>query len=214
MASASFKIVNLSSVITNNKSTYIPKLSEDDPEEPGAWTATGDQFKVPYVFKTLFSGEELKFEDMCETKSVQSALYLDMNENLPENEHNYIFVGKVGQFCPIKPGCEGGILYRFAGTDENGNAKYAAAEGTKGWRWKESEIVRTLGLENQIDLNYWRSLVDGAIETINEFGDVEKFRSPEPYELPDFEKDIEEPLPWNETDNGKDPSKDFMNPPA
>ena len=50
----------------------------------GKWTATGTQFQIPYVFKKLFSGEEITFEDMCETKSVSSSLYLDMNENLPD----------------------------------------------------------------------------------------------------------------------------------
>ena len=49
------------------------------------WTATGTQFQVPYVFKTLFSHEELNFGDLCETKSVtKGAIYLDMNERLPD----------------------------------------------------------------------------------------------------------------------------------
>ena len=52
--------------------------------EPTRWAATGAQFQHPYVFKHLFSGEEIKFEDLCETKTVTSALYLDMNENLSD----------------------------------------------------------------------------------------------------------------------------------
>ena len=52
--------------------------------EPTRWTATGAQFQHPYVFKTLFSHEDLDFMDLCETKSVTSALYLDMNENLTD----------------------------------------------------------------------------------------------------------------------------------
>ena len=49
------------------------------------WTITGDAFKNPYLFKTLFSGEPIEFKDMCETKSVKdAAMYLDMNENLPD----------------------------------------------------------------------------------------------------------------------------------
>ena len=52
--------------------------------EPTRWTATGAQFQHPYVFKTLFSHESLEFQDLCETKSVTSALYLDMNENLSD----------------------------------------------------------------------------------------------------------------------------------
>ena len=43
------------------------------------------QFAVPYVFKTLFSREPIKFKDLCETKSVaKGELYLDMNESLPD----------------------------------------------------------------------------------------------------------------------------------
>ena len=53
-------------------------------EGSGKWSATGTQFQVPYVFKKLFSKEPIEFDDMCETKSVTSALYLDMNESLPD----------------------------------------------------------------------------------------------------------------------------------
>ena len=38
--------------------------------------------------------------------------------------HNYRFIGKVGQFCPIKDGCGGGLLMR----EKDG--KYYAATGT------------------------------------------------------------------------------------
>ena len=60
---------------------YIPK---DCKKHPGEWTPTGEQFLVPYVKKTLFSKEPLKFKDMCEVKSVKTAIYLDMNEELPQ----------------------------------------------------------------------------------------------------------------------------------
>ena len=52
--------------------------------EPTRWAATGAQFQHPYVFKHLFSGEEIRFEDLCETKTVTSALYLDLNERLSD----------------------------------------------------------------------------------------------------------------------------------
>lgn len=61
-----------------NRAVYVAK------ERNGHWTATGAQFAVPYVFKTLFSHEPIIFEDLCETKSVTSALYLDFNESLPD----------------------------------------------------------------------------------------------------------------------------------
>lgn len=145
---------------------YIPG---DNYGHGGKWTATGAQFAVPYVFKTLFSHEEIVFADLCETKSVTTALYLDMNENLPEDEHDYQFVGRTGQFCPMKPGTGGGVLLR----EKDG--KYSAVGGTKGYRWLESEIVSNLGKEGDIDRRYYAALVDDAIASISEYGDCEAF---------------------------------------
>ena len=67
-----------------NDSVYIAKLDKDDPDNPGKWIAVGTQFQQPYVFKKLFSKEDITFKDYCETKTVTSALYLDMNEGLPD----------------------------------------------------------------------------------------------------------------------------------
>lgn len=61
---------------------YVPG---DNKKHGGEWTATGKQFAVPYVYKTLFSHEKIEFEDMCETFSVSKGdIYLDTNENLPD----------------------------------------------------------------------------------------------------------------------------------
>ncbi len=208
-----------------NDAVYIAKYK--DGKHAGEWTATGTQFQVPYVFKTLFSKEKLVFGDMCETKSVKDALYLDMNEDLPDvceweelrgyrdkfpdwttvesqkadkasrilsaysdisdeeladkiaQGHNYRFIGKVGQFCPIKPGCGGGVLYR--GKD----GKYYAATGTKGYRWLESEMVKELGKETDIDRSYYDRLVDEAIANISQYGDFEWFTSDDPHISPE-----------------------------
>ena len=153
-----------------NDAVYIAKYKDGD------WTATGTQFAVPYVFKKLFSKENIAFEDMCETKSVSTALYLDMNENLPEDEHNYIFIGKVSSFCPIKPGCGGGELLR-EGKDKEGNIKYSSATGAKGYRWLESEMVKELHKEDDIDRSYYDKLVDDAAASISSYGDLEWFVS-------------------------------------
>lgn len=99
-----------------------------------------------------------------------------------QDGHNYIFVGRVGQFCPIKPGCHGGILYR----KNEGN--YYAAPGTKGYRWLESESVRTLGLESDIDTSYYNKLVDDAVDAISFYGDFEWFVSDDPYVGPPYDK--------------------------
>lgn len=163
-----------------NDSVYIAKYK--DGKQAGKWTATGTQFAVPYVFKTLFSKEEILFDDLCETKTVTSALYLDMNEKLKEGDHDYKFVGKVGSFCPIKPGFGGGLLMR-EGTDKEGNVKYSSATGAKGYRWLESELVYVnKDLRKNIDRSYYDKLVDGAVETISKHGDFEWFVSDEPYE--------------------------------
>lgn len=203
-----------------NDAVYIAKYK--DGKHAGEWTATGTQFQVPYVFKKLFSKEPIEFEDMCETKSVTSALYLDMNEGLPDvselekelerivkrakefgvtmdlsgnsgdaeldplvkeiaKGHNYHFIGKVGQFCPIKPGCGGGILLRETENKKTGEKGYAAATGSKGFRWLESEMVRELGKENDIDRTYYNNLVDEAVKSLSSYGDFERFVADEPF---------------------------------
>ena len=192
-----------------NNAVYVAKLAEDDPEAPGQWTATGTQFQVPYVFKKLFSKEPIEFEDLCETKEVKnSAIYLDMNESLPEGEHDYHFIGRVGNFCPIKPGCGGADLVRTS-TGKDGTVKYDSVTGTKGYRWLESETVKILGKEKDIDRSYYDEMVNAAIygkgtckdrkPGISDFGDFEHFVADEPYVAPsiegiDFPPD--EDMPW------------------
>ena len=166
-----------------NDAVYVCKYTEDQENEDmaGKWDATGKQFQIPYVFKTLFSHEDIEFEDVCETKNVNTALYLDLNEDLPEGEHNYAFVGKTGQFCPIKKGCGGGLLM----TEKNG--KYSFAQASKGYRWLESETVRDLHKEDDIDASYYEKLVDKALKKINEFGNYEDFVSEKPYKTVVYE---------------------------
>lgn len=212
-----------------NDAVYIAKYK--DGKHAGEWTATGTQFQVPYVFKKLFSRESIEFEDMCETKSVTSALYLDLNENLPQldarelkelddldkawhsdapedwdvilkkygydseyaggrysdlrkkndTSHDYHFVGKVGQFCPIKPGCGGGLLLRETENKKTKEKGYAAATGSKGYRWLESEMVRELGKQDDIDRGYYNGLVDEAVKSLSSYGDFERFIADEPF---------------------------------
>ena len=156
---------------------YIP---DDIYDHEGQWTATGKQFQVPYVFKTLFSHEKIVFKDLCEVFSTQTALYLDMNEKLGEGEHDYRFIGSIGEFCPVLPGTGGGVLLRSQ------DDKYNAVAGTKKpgkipkgeidvYYWMESETVKLLGLEDKIDKSYYNALVNDAIETISQFGDFEQF---------------------------------------
>lgn len=212
---------------------YVPKKNA---KKGGTWDATGKQFQVPYVFKTLFSKEPIEFDDMCETFSVKSALYLDMNEKLPDvsmlekkldkletdykkgkisdtlfepeakeliegiaEGHDYHFVGKVGQFCPILPGKGGGLLRR----EQNGN--YYAATGTTGYRWLESESIRGLpDAESYIDKSYYNKLVDDAVDAISKYCDFEWFVSDDPYiptprdDFMNIPEDAPEEVPWDD----------------
>jgi hypothetical protein len=160
-----------------NNAVYIAKYK--DGKKAGQWTATGKQFQVPYVYKKLFTKEPIEFDDICETIAVTKGdLYLDRNEDLPEDEHNYHFVGRVGSFCPIKPGCNGGILWRkhedklFAppGTLKDPKKKIP-------YRWLEAEMVKELDKQDDIDLSFYNKLVDDAVDAISEYGDFEMFVS-------------------------------------
>lgn len=183
-----------------NDAVYIAKYQTPHTDKKTGkdiwWTATGAQFAVPYVFKKLFSRDPITFDDMCETKAVSSSLYLDMNEELPEGDHDYHFVGKVGLFCPIKSGCGGGELVR-EGTDKEGNVKYSSATGAKDFRWLESETVQILGKEKDIDRSYYDKLVNAAVESISQYGDFERFVAEEPYKsLPGIDFPPDEDPPW------------------
>lgn len=185
-----------------NDAVYVAKFK--DGKHAGEWTATGAQFAVPYVFKKLFSKEPIEFEDMCETKSVSTALYLKEPESIIDldtgkeivlgKSDEPDFVGRIGLFCPIKPGHGGKELLRVS-KDKDGNVKYDAATGTKGYYWLESEAVKTLGKEDDIDRSYYDKLVDNAIETISQYGDFNWFVA---------DDSSEHVAPWEASENPED----------
>ena len=114
-----------------------------------------------------------------------------MNAKIADG-HDYRFVGRVGQFCPIKPNNNGGILYRIL------DGKTFAPPGslkTKNdpYRWLESESVKLLGKEDAIDDTFYRKLVDDAVANISKHVDFEWFVSNDPY-IPANQK-IED-IPW------------------
>ena len=196
-----------------NNTVYIAKYK--DGKHAGEWTATGTQFQIPYVFKKLFSREEITSEDMCETKSVTSALYLDMNEDLPDvseeekayikllkdvsdtsrladpmteefqeferlgkiisDGHSYVFVGKVGQFCPIKPGCNGGLLLREV-TDkrlvQRAMPQPLGLRAIVGWSLKWPNIWRKRTISTGATMMPWlikRFMTFLSLEILNSF---------------------------------------------
>ena len=171
---------------------YTPEKNGEHSKE---WTATGTQFQIPYVFKTLFSHEPIVFADLCQTKTVsKGAIYLDKNEDLPEGEHNYIFVGRVGSFCPVKPGSGGALLVRESGVNDAGEKTYAAVTGTKGYRWLESEMVHELQMEDMVDRSYFDKMADDAADAIAKHGDFEWFVADDAGEPPWQKPD----MPWTD----------------
>jgi len=138
------------------------------------WTATGTQFKVPYVFKKLFSKEKIEFEDLSEVKQVKSALYLNMNESTGKDDLK--FIGRVGNFSPVVSGAGGGLLVKPV-VKNDGSTSYDAVTGTKGYRWLEAEVVEELDLKDSIDYSYYNKMVDDAVSSINKYGDFEWFTS-------------------------------------
>lgn len=152
-----------------NDAVYIAHGSALSASHAGEWTATGKQFQIPYVFKALFSKEDILFNDYCVTQSTKDSLYLDFDEGLPEGEHKYVFVGRVGSFVPVREGCGGGKLYRCK------DNKYYYAAGCRGYRWKESEVVLQLEKQDEIDKTYFINLANEAKAAIEQYGDFEAF---------------------------------------
>jgi len=166
-----------------NNAVYIAKYkwSDDKDTKPGTWTATGTQFRVPYVFKSLFSKQPLTFDDFCVTQeSKTGALYLDFGN---EAEHDYRFVGKVGQFTPVK---NGGSLVAKRINKKTGETTYVATPGSTGYKWIESETIRNdfdMAQKNDIlDMSYFKALTDAAIASIENYGGFEWFVSDIPYD--------------------------------
>lgn len=146
-----------------NDAVYVAKKGD-------SWDAVGAQFQHPFVFKSLFSNEDLEFDDYCEGRSViQGTMYLDLDhhqENREKDYHNMKHLGKTGRFVPVEEG--GGILYRVK------DDKYYAVTGTKGHLWIEAEIAKALS-DVKVDMTYFNKLKDEAIATINNFGSFEQF---------------------------------------
>jgi Family of unknown function (DUF5906) len=155
-----------------NDAVYIAKVGwapKGSKLKPGDWNAIGAQFAHPYVYKTLFTKEDVTFDDLTELRTVVgAALYLDFGDGNP-----HTFIGRAGSFVPVLPGTGGGTLLR--GTA--GNDVYHSASGTKGYSWREAATVKELGLTETIDMGYFRKLTDDAVAKIYEFGDFEWFTS-------------------------------------
>ena len=104
---------------------------------------------------------------------VTSRTFLEDLKHIEEESHNFIFVGRIGEFVPVVEG--GGILVR----EQDGKMK--AVTGTKGYRWVESENVKD-NPNYKINLEYYRGLVDNALDDLAKYGDPEWFCSDAKYD--------------------------------
>ena len=130
----------------------------------GKWHATGAQFADPYVFKTLFSKEPLKFDDVTIKKTVTTSIHVNTGT---DEEPEMRYIGRSGAFVPVVQG--GGTLWR----EKDG--KFSALAGTKGYRFVEAETMKEVGLDGPIDYSYFRALSDKARDTIAKWTDPAAF---------------------------------------
>ena len=146
-----------------NDAVYVARDGE-------RWTAVGAQFQHPYVFKTLFSGEDISFSDLCEARTVvQGVMYIDFDAAqkpaaLPRGSMHY--VGRTGLFVPVTKESGGGVLLRVK------DDKSYAVTGTKGHLWVEAGVAEN-NPNIEIDMSYFYNLVDAARKTIERFGSFE-----------------------------------------
>lgn len=83
--------------------------------------------------------------------------------------HDYQFVGRVGTFLPVKPGYDGGYLYRVK------NDKYYAVAGTSGYCWLETEYAMGKYGTECINMDYYSDMADQAIADISKYVDFDWF---------------------------------------
>ena len=101
--------------------------------------------------------EKLRKKDLPESKDRIAALETYISE-----QHNYKFIGRVGQFVPIRPGFGGGELLC------NRDDKYVAVSGTTGYRFKEYAYVIANHLEHEIDMSFYDEMCDELKKDISD----------------------------------------------
>lgn len=150
-----------------NDAVYIAREGKPSRGE-AKWTAVGAQFQHPYVFKTLFAGGDITFDDLCETKQVtKGAMFLDFENREAPTADQMQFVGRTGRFTPVTPESGlGGTLYRV---DED---RRHAVSGTKGYLWMEAALAKYQwpDIKDSIDMSYFDALVEKAENEIDKYG--------------------------------------------
>lgn len=143
-----------------NKAVYVAR-------ENGKWSAVGAQFQHSYVFKKLFTHEEITFADLCEAKNVvKGSMYLDFTNAETPDISKMVHVGRTGNFVPVLN--HGATLYRVQ--DE----KAFHVTGTKGHFWVEADVAKN-DPKLEVDETYFEGLAQAAIEAIDYYTHFESF---------------------------------------
>lgn len=162
--------------IFEHEATYDRMLLANDAvyiaHDKDGWHATGKQFQEPLVFKTIFSGDPLDLEDVAQTRSVTTRMFLEFGED------DRKFVGRVGSFLPVVSGTPGAgrLVRENHRTDKEGNEliSYGDVSGCKGYLWLDYEDVQG-DWRDVYDDRYGRQLVDAAMDQIRKWTDVDAF---------------------------------------
>ena len=162
--------------VFEHEATYDRMLLANDAvyiaHDKDGWHATGKQFQEPLVFKTIFSGDPLDLEDVAQTRSVTTRMFLEFGED------DRKFVGRVGSFLPVDPGTPGAgrLVRENHRTDKEGNEliSYGDVSGCKGYLWLDYEDVQG-DWRDVYDDRYGRQLVDAAMDQIRKWTDVDAF---------------------------------------
>ena len=162
--------------VFEHEATYDRMLLANDAvyiaHDKDGWHATGKQFQEPLVFKTIFSGDPLDLEDVAQTRSVTTRMFLEFGVD------DRKFVGRVGSFLPVIPGTPGGgrLVRENHRTDKEGNEliSYGDVSGCKGYLWLDYEDVQG-DWRDVYDDRYGRQLVDAALDQIRKWTDVDAF---------------------------------------
>lgn len=135
-----------------NKAVLIGHI-EDNPEwgkESNTWSAIGAQYADPYVYKTMFTKEELVDHDFAQVRQ-SNAGSIHLGDE---------FIGSIGELYASNTGSEATVTSKNAKT---GEPEVKALTHTKGFLW--SKYSEFKGKED-IDMNFYDSLVQKGIKNL------------------------------------------------
>jgi hypothetical protein len=101
-------------------------------------------------------------------------MYLDKTGSEEKDFTKMRHVGKTGLFVPVLEG--GGTLYRV--NEVEGEFRYYAVAGTKGFQWMEADVAEELGDRLEVDYAYFNKLKDEAVKAIEQFGSFQELVNP------------------------------------